>query len=93
MENVQNLLEDCPALPLPRVINGFRLVASYYAPLFGDFRVFWSITPNRSPHRFCFCSLSHAVDFAKRYKNCHTESFWSGVFVSVYSLQSVQNFL
>lgn len=95
MENSSkiNLLEQPAQLPLPRFVNGWRLVPEFYAPLFGDYRVYWYVVPRRFNKKFCFSSLRHISDFALKYKDCHTFVFWSKVYCPVYSLEQVQKFI
>lgn len=71
--------------PLPRIVNGFRLCPIESIPnSSGDSVFIWSITPNRSYRTFFFGSIDSAVDFAKKYKNNHSDKFWFNLFSRQY---------
>lgn len=78
------LSKDLPfELPCSRVVNGFRLQpvwSNHDSPF-----VIWLIQPNHSNRIFYFKNLDMALDFAKKYQNNHSDSFWFRKWSNYYS--------
>lgn len=62
--------------PLPRFVNGFRLFSLSVSDESYIEKFYWCIRPNNTSQKFYFRTLSAAMDFAKRYRNCHSDKFW-----------------
>ena len=75
-----------PNQPLPRVINGFRLVPKTYTTDNCSFRFVWYILPNCSARTFFFPNLKSAIDFALKYSNNHSDNFWLKRWSTLYSI-------
>lgn len=78
-------------IPLPRTLNGFRLVPVVFQfhvenELYG---IIWRITPQQSIHDFYFRDISQAMSFAKKFSNNHRQSFWNERYMPLYSFECV----
>lgn len=80
----KNLLEGDADLPLPRFLNGFRIVAHRLECGY----ICWKIKPSRYDDYFYFVTYTDACNFAKRYSVKHTYNYWHVLkkYNSTYSL-------
>lgn len=95
-----NPIEICP---LPRIVNDFEIVPCLYTKGFQCYEFMndtferldrsffwvWSIAPKNSIHIFYFPRFRNAAEFAERFQNEHSRSFWSKVQSYSYPLLSL----
>lgn len=84
-----NLLEQPVSLPLPRIVNGFRIVPEWIDE--SEQNYIWYILPNKTQWRFYFRNLAAAQRWATAFQNSHTDEFWSQRWIPLYAKHNVVN--